>query len=372
MTISGGKLFQPVKVGRLTLQHRVAMAPMTRFRATKAHVPILPTVADFYKQRGSTPGTLLVTEGVFIAPQAGGYDNVPGTWSNEQIAAWKQVTDAVHAQGSFIYIQLWALGRTAKQSTLAAENLPYVSASDVPLSYQADPLPRPLTTTEIKEYVQLYATAASNAVHKAGFDGIEIHGANGYLVDQFLQDKSNTRTDEYGGSIEGRTRFALEVLEAVSKEIGPDRTAIRLSPWSLFQEMRMDDPKPTFSYLVSQIRERLPELAYIHVIEPRVALGFDERPDSTIPAEEENDFIRKLWAPKAFLSAGGYTRELAIKAAERGDIVAVGRHFISNPDLPRRWKDDLPLTAYNRDAFYAVDPSGADKGYTDYPFAEHT
>ncbi|KAJ8518945.1 hypothetical protein ONZ45_g4030 [Pleurotus djamor] len=366
MTISGAKLFQPVKVGRLTLQPRVAMAPMTRFRATKAHVPILPTVTDFYKQRGSTPGTLLVTEGVFIAPQAGGYDNVPGIWSDEQIVAWKQFTPKVHLSTSNF------LGRTAKQSILAAENLPYVSASDVPLSYQADPLPRPLTTTEIKEYVQLYATAASNAVHRAGFDGIEIHGANGYLVDQFLQDKSNTRTDEYGGSIEGRTRFALEVLEAVSKEIGPDRTAIRLSPWSLFQEMRMDNPKPTFSYLVSQIRERLPDPAYIHVIEPRVALGFDERPDSAIPADEENDFIRKLWAPKALLSAGGYTRELAIKAAERGDVVAVGRHFISNPDLPRRWKDDLPLTAYNRDAFYAVDPSGADKGYTDYPFAEQT
>ncbi|KAJ8507389.1 hypothetical protein ONZ45_g10252 [Pleurotus djamor] len=365
--MSTSKLFQPIKVGRVTLQHRVALAPLTRNRSTKEQVPILPLVSEYYSQRGSTPGTLLITEATIIAPPAGGYDFVPGVWSVDQITAWKKITDAVHAKGSFIYLQLWALGRAAHPNVLEAQNLPYVSASDIPLSYQPIPPPRPLTVAEIKDYVQLFAKAASNAVNLAGFDGVELHGANGYLIDQFLQDVTNHRTDEYGGSVEKRAQFGLEVLDAVTKEIGADRTAIRISPWGQYQEMRMKDPKPTFSYFVTQVTERFPDLAYLHVIEPRMATG-EPVPDSTLSPYEENDFLRKIWAPRPFISAGGYTRDLALEAVEKGDIIAVGRYFISNPDLPLRWKHDIPLNDYDRSTFYAPgDASG--KGYTDYSFA---
>lgn len=253
-----------------------------------------------------------------------------------------------------------------------------MSASDIPLSYQSTPAPRALTVTEVKEYVRLFAKAASNAVHLAGFDGVEIHSANGYLLDQFLQDVSNKRTDEYGGSPENRARFGLEILEAVAKEIGADRMGIRISPWGKYQDMGMADPKPAYTYFVEQMKARLPNMAYLHVTEPRVGAelgiqGVDgkERDEGSISAEEENNFLRRIWSPRPFITAGGYTRELAIKAANRGDIVAVGRHFLANPDLPLRWKEDLPLNAYDRSTFYVPgDTSG--KGYSDYPFIDGT
>ncbi|CAK5262275.1 unnamed protein product [Mycena citricolor] len=347
------KLFQPIVVGDIQLKHRVVMAPLTRFRADDKNVP-LSHVKEYYSQRGSVEGTLLVTEACFIDERAGGYPNVPGIWSEAQIAAWKEVTEAVHAKGSFIYLQLWALGRAAQPGVLG-EN-PYVSASDVPL--------------KISEYVQLYARAAVNAVEKAGFDGVEIHGANGYLVDQFLQDVSNTRSDEYGGSVENRTRFALEVVDAVVAAVGQKKSAIRLSPWNNFQDMGMENPKPTFSYLLEQIKARHPELAYIHAVEPR-SKGFEVLDDSSLPEGTSNDFIRDIWtssdSPRRLVSAGGYSREAAIKDGEKGDLVAFGRQFISNPDLPARLLHDYSLNPYDRTTFYSagtLDP----KGFTDYPF----
>ncbi|KAK7442714.1 hypothetical protein VKT23_015960 [Stygiomarasmius scandens] len=370
--MSASKLFQPIKLGDVVLQHRVALAPLTRMRADEKHVP-LPIVKEMYEQRASSPGTLLVTEATFIAPRAAGYDNVPGIWSDEQISAWKEVTDAVHAKGSFIYLQLWAIGRTAYQSSLAKEDPSYdvVSASDVPLTDR--PNPRPLTIPEIKEYSTLYATAASNAVHKAGFDGVEIHGANGYLLDQFMQDVSNHRTDEYGGSVENRGRFTLEVVDAVVKAIGPRKTGIRFSPWNTFQDMGMKDPKPTFSYVVSEIKKSHPTLAFIHVVEAR-AKGFDV---VEVPKEENNDFLREIWTSpesdengRRFISAGGFSRDIALETAEKkGDIVAFGRLFLANPDLPRRIKHDIPFNKYDRTTFYIPGSSDA-KGYTDYPFAD--
>ncbi|KAK7451304.1 hypothetical protein VKT23_012646 [Stygiomarasmius scandens] len=372
--MSTSKLFQPIKLGDVVLKHRVALAPLTRFRVDAKHVP-LPIVKEMYAQRASTPGTLLITEATFIAARAGGYPNAPGIWSDEQIAAWKEVTEAVHAKGSFIYLQLWALGRAAYAAVLANEDPSYdlVSASDIPLSDRPkeDPRPRPLTIPEIKEYVSLYATAASNAVHKAGFDGVEIHGANGYLLDQFMQDVSNHRTDEYGGSVENRARFTLEVVDAVVKAVGPRKTGIRLSPWNTFQDMKMDDPKPTFSYVVSEIKKAHPTLSYVHVVEPR-AKGQDILEKD--PAGESNDFIREIWTSpesdengRRLISAGGYTRDLATKIAdEKGDIIAFGRPFIANPDLPLRLQHDIPLNKYDRTTFYTQ----GSEGYTDYPFAE--
>ncbi|KAJ7097540.1 hypothetical protein C8R44DRAFT_811591 [Mycena epipterygia] len=366
------KLFQPIQLGDVLLKHRIAMAPLTRFRADGQHVP-LPHVQEYYEQRASVPGTLLITEATYIAARAGGLDHVPGIWSEEQIAAWKQITNAVHAKGSFIYLQLWALGRAARPVQLKAEDssLPFVSASDIPLRERpaSDMAPRPLTVAEIQEYTKLYATAASNAVHKAGFDGVELHSANGYLLDQFLQDVSNVRTDDYGGSPENRSRFTLEVVDAVVAAVGPKKTGIRISPWNTWHDMGMQDPIPTFAYLVSQLVNRHPEFAYIHVIEPRI--------DATtlrdlVPAGWTNDIFRDIWVSpqsnRRFISAGGYTRDLAVEFADKkDDIIVFGRPFISNPDLPDRLLHDIPLNAYDRTRFYG--PATTDpKGFTDYPF----
>ncbi|KAJ7132263.1 NADH:flavin oxidoreductase/NADH oxidase [Mycena epipterygia] len=360
--MSNSKLFQPTQLGDIQLSHRVVFAPTTRFRADANHA-VVSLVAEYYEQRASTSGSLLISEATLIAARAGGFEHAPGIWSDEQISAWKKVTDRVHAKGSYMYLQLYALGRAAKAKTLAEEGLPYVSASDVPVT--GGPAPRPLTVEEIQEYVQLYATAASNAVHKAGFDGVEIHAANGFLLDQFLHDRSNIRTDAYGGSAENRTRFPLEIVDAVVQAIGPKKTAFRVSPWGTFLDMQFDDPKPTYAHLFTQLRERHPDLAYVHVVEPR-ADGIE-----TVAEVKEgysNDFIRDIWGDRRLISAGGYTRETAIAAAEgKGDLIAFGRSYIANPDLPYRLLYGIALTKGNRALYevFSVDP----KGYTDYPFA---
>ncbi|KAJ7760137.1 NADH:flavin oxidoreductase/NADH oxidase [Mycena maculata] len=358
--MSDSKLFQPIQVGNVELSHRVVLAPMTRFRADASYVP-LPHVAEYYEQRASTTGSLLISEGTYIDPRAGGFKNAPGIWSHEQISAWKIVTDRVHAKGSFIFLQLWALGRVAHAETLAEENLPLVSASDVPIPGR--PRPRPLTVEEIKEYVHLYAKAASNAVHKASFDGVEIHSANGYLPDQFLHDRSNFRADAYGGSPENRTRFTLEVVDAVAKAIGQKKTALRISPWSTNLDMKFDDPKPTYAHLISQLRERYPDIAYLHVVEPRT----DGHQTVEIREGASNDFIRELWCDRRLISAGGYTRETAIEVADqKGDLIAFARSYIANPDLPYRLLNGIALTKGGRALYYTPLET---KGYTDYPFA---
>ncbi|KAK0184558.1 hypothetical protein F5146DRAFT_938538 [Armillaria mellea] len=362
------KLFQPINVGDLILNHRIVLAPLTRFKSTeKSHVPYTSVMKEYYSQRASEPGTLLITEATLIAQKAGGYKNVPGLWTQEQLDAWKEVTDAVHAKGSFIFAQLWAIGRTAELSVLKDEDasLEFVAPSAIKLAKSSES-PRPLTLDEIHEYPKLYAQAAANAVFKAGFDGVEIHGANGYLVDQFIQDVSNKRTDAYGGSVENRARFPLEVIDALVDAVGAHRTAFRVSPWSTWQEMRMEDPIPMFSYLVKEIGQRHTDLAYLHVIEPRMN-GFEVREDEP-GVGESNGFIRELWSPRPLISAGGYTREEAMKVAdEKGELIAFGRYFISNPDLPKKLKKNLPLTPYNRSTFYLL--GEVTEGYTDYHFA---
>jgi NADPH2 dehydrogenase len=252
MSSSVSPLFQPLRLGAVNVQHRVVMAPLTRFRANKSHVHG-ELAKTYYDQRASVPGTLIISEATIVAPQAGGYGNAPGIWNDAQIAGWKpvcnifslavtgyadlqKVTDAVHARGSSIFLQLWALGRVANPTVLKTEgNFDVVAPSPIPLASDRESVvPRELTVPEIKDYVQLYAKAARNAI-EAGFDGVEVHGANGYLLDQFLQSVSNERTDEYGGSIENRLRFPLEVIDAVVKAVSAERTAVRISPWSKFQ-----------------------------------------------------------------------------------------------------------------------------------------
>ncbi|KAJ7042341.1 hypothetical protein C8F04DRAFT_1219320 [Mycena alexandri] len=364
MAASVPKLFQPRDIGHLKLKHRVVLAPLTRYRSSNpGHVPLLPMMKEYYTQRASTPGTLLITEATFIAACAGGYPHVPGIWSEEQVAAWKEITESVHAAGSYFFLQLWALGRAASPGQLRKEDprFPYVSASDVKLASQKE-TPRPLTVPEIKEYIELYAQAARNAL-RAGFDGVEVHGANGYLIDQFTQDVSNHRTDDYGGTPENRCRFALQVLDAVSNAVGADRTGIRLSPWSTFQEMGMDDPKPTFAHLVSQIKKSHPDLAYLHVVEPRISGD----KDNTRHNETSNDFIHEIWAPNTLITAGGYTRETAIERAEETNgLIAFGRQFLANPDLPVRLMKNVPTNVPDRKTFYRA---ASATGYTDYPFA---
>ncbi|KAF7975952.1 hypothetical protein HWV62_13717 [Athelia sp. TMB] len=384
MSSASSKLFEPLQVGDVTLGNRVVMAPLTRFRATETHAPG-PHAALYYSQRSAAPGTLLISEATLIGEKAGGYFGVPGIYSDEQIAGWKkvwlpsfsiiyfsnpfQVVDAVHANGSFIYLQLWALGRTADPAEIARENPAneYTAASGIALTGHA--APRAMTEDEIREFIQLYGVAASNAVHKAGFDGVEIHGANGYLVDQFLQDVSNNRTDSYGGSVENRSRFALEVIKAVVDAVGEKKTAIRLSPWSKFQDMGMANPAPQFTHLINNIRTSYPDFAYLHVVEPRVDGGVDRQ---TIPAgqTEERDALYAIWSPKPLVSAGGHDRATGLDTAQRtGVLVAYGRLFISNPDLVRRLKENLPLAKGNRATYYTP-RDWTTTGYTDYPFAE--
>ncbi|KAF7365615.1 NADH:flavin oxidoreductase/NADH oxidase [Mycena venus] len=364
------QLFQLITVGPLSLKHRVVLSPLTRLKADANHVPLLPLVKDYYTQRGSTPGTLLIAESTIIAARAGGFPNMPGIWSPEQIKAWKEVVNSVHANGSFIFLQLVALGRSASPAVLKAEDptFAFVSASDIPAAEDAQEKPRPLTAAEIQEYVGLYAQAAKNAM-EAGFDGVEIHDANGCLLDQFLQDVSNNRTDAYGGSVENRARFPLEVVKAVTDAVGENRTGIRFSPWSPYGGMGMADPVPTFSYIASEIKRLYPKFTYIHLIEPRIAA------DSSVGASPENavqsnDFIREIWGDRPLVSAGGFNRESAIKLSEqrKNALVAFGRHFIANPDLPLRLEKNIPLHPYDRPTFYLP---GQDSpiGYTDQPFA---
>ncbi|KAI0821524.1 putative NADPH2 dehydrogenase chain OYE2 [Irpex lacteus] len=355
-------LFLPTTVGEHELAHRVVLAPLTR---TRANVHFVPTdlMVEYYTQRGSLPGTLLITEAVTVAAEAGGRPHVPGIWSEEQVAAWKRVTDAVHEKASIIFAQLRAYGRAADPDFLKQQNPPYelVSSSDVAL--KGNQAPRPLTISEIHKYIGLFTQAAVNAI-SAGFDGVELHAANGYLIDQFTSSRSNTRTDAWGGSIENRSKFVLEVVDSVARAIGDTRTAIRLSPWSNFLEMRMDDPRPTYEYITTQLAERFPRLAYVHVVEP----GIQGNIDADITSEESNDFIRSIWSPRPLISAGGYTRESGIRVADsKGDLIAYGRLFIANPDLPTRLEKDYPLNKPDPSTFYSYeDPHG----YIDYPAYE--
>ncbi|KIW97051.1 uncharacterized protein Z519_02443 [Cladophialophora bantiana CBS 173.52] len=343
------------------------MAPMTRLRADDEHVPT-DIMIDYYSQRASVPGTLIITESNFISARSQGrHDNAPGIYTRQHIEHWARICDAVHRKGSYIFAQLWHVGRAGRPEVLAKAGLEMVSSSDLPISEQHG-IPRPMTEEEIVTCIRDFGQAARNAV-AAGFDGVEIHGANGYLIDQFTQDVCNRRTDRWGGSIENRSRFCLEVAKAVCEAIGAERTGLRLSPFSDFQGMRMKDPKPQFTHLISHLAEL--GLAYLHLIEPRVSgnVDRDPRPHQT----ESLEFARLAWRRvNPLILAGGFTPTTARKAVDgeykdEDVAIAFGRHFISNPDLPFRIRHGLALAPYNRDTFYKVK---SPDGYIDYPFCE--
>ncbi|THU79962.1 FMN-linked oxidoreductase [Dendrothele bispora CBS 962.96] len=309
---------------------------MTRGKVTPSEAPVLGLVKEYYAQRTSTPGTLLVTEGTVIVPKAHGLPGLPGFRTDEQINGLEG--DEVHAKGSFIFLQIMALGRDASKATLQARDpsLEVVGAAgDIP--YTGGDQPRPLTQKEIQEYIELFVQAAKSAVEKAGFDGVE-----------FLEDVSNNRMDEYGGSIENSARFVLEVVGAIGKAIGIEKTALRLSPWPTIFDMGMKDPIPTYTYLVTKLKELYPNLAYLGLIEPRTRGGdFEER---ELDERESNEFIQKIWSPRPLVLSGGYTRQTAIEKVEtaEGVLIAFGRHFLANPDLPVRLEKDISLNPYDR------------------------
>ncbi|KAJ6021786.1 Aldolase-type TIM barrel [Penicillium herquei] len=355
------KLFEPLRVGRLELSNRITLAPLTRFRNGDDHVP-LPFVKEYYAQRASTPGTLLITEATLISPRAGGYNNVPGIWNDAQIAGWKEVTDAVHAKGSYIYMQLWNLGRVAVPDVLKADGFDLVSSSATPENPDAA-TPRELTESEIQIFITEYVQAAKNAI-AAGFDGVEIHAANGYLIDQFIQDTCNTRTDRWGGNMENRARFAIEVTRAVTEAVGADRTGIRFSPFSPFQGMKMQDPIPQFTYLAEQMKGF--KLSYTHLVDARISGNADAESSETL------DFFLKAYENASpVIVAGGFAPESARQAVDvhfkdYDTLIAFGRSYITNPDLPFRVKNDIPLTPYDRNAFYSLKNP---VGYIDYEFS---
>ena len=363
-------LFDPIQIGDLRLANRIAMAPLTRNRAPDA-VPADIT-ATYYAQRASAG--LLITEATAISHQAQGYADVPGLYGTEQLDGWKKVTTAVHKAGGKIVTQLWHVGRISHTSlqpdgadpvapsAVVAKSKTFVIDRDtgkgrfVPTS-----TPRALDASELPGIVHTYAAAARNAVETAGFDGVEIHGANGYLLDQFLKTGANQRTDDYGGSIANRARLLLEVTRAIVEEIGGGRTGIRLSPVTPANDIVDADPQPLFDHVVRHLGPL--GLAYIHVIEG--ATGG--------PREVEGRPVDYAALKAAYRAAGGkgawmvnnaYTRELADAALANGaDIVAFGRPFIANPDLVARLKANAPLNEVNRATLYG----GGAEGYTDYP-----
>lgn len=364
-------MFAPLRVGSLELSHRVVMAPLTRLRSTQPGDVPNAMNARYYGQRASKGG-LLITEATQISLQGKGYPAAPGIHSEEQVEGWKLVTAAVHAKGGFVFLQLWHVGRMSHSSLHPEAGLPVAPSAIAPAdgskaltaSFQEVEFERPraLGIEELPGIVAEYRWAAENA-KAAGFDGVEVHSANGYLLDQFLEDKSNQRTDAYGGSIENRARLLLEVVDAVVEVWGKDRVGVRLSPFGTFLDMGDSDPVALFTYVMERLSER--GIAYVHVVQPHA----ENAGAGGVRGELVNTAKTFRAAFKGvFLSAGGYTAETANQtiAAGRVDAVAFGRLFISNPDLPERLETKSSLNAYDRSTFYG----GTEKGYTDYPALE--
>ena len=365
--MSPQKLFTPLKIGPYELSHRVAMAPLTRMRATvPGNVPNAMN-AEYYGQR-ATKGGLIIAEASPVHPTGHAGPALPAIYTQDQIKGWKLVTDAVHAKGGIIFLQLWHGGRISHSSHQPDGGAPVAPSAIAPAgnamtaTFGIAPFetPRALETAELPKLVEAYAQGARNAI-AAGFDGVEIHGANGYLLEQFLQSRSNTRTDAYGGSIENRARFMLEVVKAVADAIGAQRTAIRLSPYGRANDSGEDNPMPLYSYVVGELNRF--GLAYLHLIEPRASgAGQREVDHQDVPSGAE--IIRPLWKGP-LITAGNFTGESAeaMVAAGHADAIAFGRYFIANPDLPERIRTKAAFTPYNRKTFYG----GGAEGYTDYP-----
>ncbi|MES1023693.1 alkene reductase [Gloeocapsa sp. BRSZ] len=354
-------LFSPNKLGSYNLPNRLVMAPMTRLRAINS-IP-QPLMAIYYAQRASAG--LIITECTMISPMSQGYMNCPGIYLPEQVAGWQQVTNAVHREDGKIFLQLWHCGRISHSSLLGG-NQPVAPSAIAPIGELHTPVgkvameaPRTLEKHEITEIVEQFRLGAENA-KAAGFDGIELHGAFGYLIDQFLQDGSNQRTDEYGGTVKNRARFLLEVVEAVSSVWGANRVGIKLSPSNTFYGMVDSDPKATFTYVL-QILSPI-GLAYVHLMEPS---------ETDLKNREVLSPVTPLFRPfyrGTLISNGNYSQKTANATLAKGDadLVSFGKLFLANPDLPQRFKLNASLNEPNPKTFYG----GGAEGYTDYAFLE--
>lgn len=361
-------LFDNARVGNIELKNRIVMAPMTRSRtAQPGNIPTT-LMAEYYQQRASAG--LIITEATQISPQGQGYSWTPGIHTPEQVSGWHKVTEAVHQAGGKIFSQLWHVGRMSHESfhpdgkpvapsALAPDAQVWVVNAEGVGQMVDCPVPRELTKTDIQQVMVDYCQAAINAI-EAGFDGVEVHGGNGYLIDQFLRRSANKRTDEYGGSLSNRIRFAQEVLEVISSAIGPERTGIRLAPF--ITQRGMDDPQATEAILALAAWCETKGIAFIHLAEA----DWDDAPQ--VPYEFR-ETLRATFSG-TIIVAGNYTREKAeaLLAADLVDLVAFGRPFIANPDFPRRLQQNLPLASISEPATLF---GGTEVGYTDYPFLKN-
>jgi len=352
-------LFTPGRLGSYELPHRIVMAPMTRSRAGEGNVPH-ELNARYYRQRASA--ALIITEASQVSPRGTGYPDTPGIHTEDQVEGWRRVVDAVHEEGGSIFLQLWHVGRISHPLYQGGEK-PIAPSAVRPEGelYTAEGMkpfeePRALETDEVPGVVEEFRRGAANAL-AAGFDGVEIHGANGYLVDQFLRGGTNRRTDRYGGSLENRLRFLSDVTEAATGEWGADRVGVRLSPLSAFNDMEDDDPRATFTAAAARLSDL--GIAYLHVVEQN---DFGDDPRSFDLREVHDAFDGPTMAN------GGYDPDRAREVVREGvaEFVSFARLFLANPDLPRRFREAAPLNEPDPDTFYG----GGEEGYTDYPFLE--
>ena len=357
-------LFSPISLGEIDLGHRVVMAPLTRLRSTvPGDIPNEMNL-EYYTQRASLGG-LIITEATAIGIPARGYYGAPGIYTDDQVAGWKRIVDAVHAKGGRMVLQLWHVGRTSHvdmtggEAPIGPSEVPYVGKAYLKTGWHPVSPNRVLRKEEIPGLLEMYSSAAAKA-KEAGFDGVEVHSGNGYLLDQFLQDGSNKRTDEYGGSPENRARLLFEVLDSVLKVWPSNRVGVRISPSTSFNGMSDSDPTTLFRYVATELNRF--SLAWLHIIEPRIA-GNMEVGEGLQPVAARD--LRRAFKGR-IIAAGGFDAVGAEDIISEGDadLVAFGRFFIANPDLTRRFREELELNPYDRATFYGGDAHG----YTDYPF----
>lgn len=375
-TPATSKIFQPLKVGKMVLPHRIVMAPLSRYRNKDDHVP-LDMAVEYYSDRAAIPGTLIISEATAISRNDETDPNGPGIWSDEEMAQWKRIISAVHAKGSFFVQQIWSLGRAGDAQFASSKGLKFASSSASPME-GSDAIPEELTEEEIWAKIDGFAQAAKTAI-AAGADGVELHGAHGYLIDQFTRESINKRTDRWGGSIENRARFAIEAVKAVAAAIGAERTAIRLSPWATFQGATSSDPQAQFLFMLREFKRLKLNLGYIHLVEATgdpVTWLYEKEEELDQHKTYKRNTLEYLleewnnWSP--VIVAGGYTAENVFPAVDdlyaKWDVaVAFGRYFISNPDLVFRIQAGIKLSPYQRDSFYAKKTA---EGYIDYPVSE--
>lgn len=357
------KLFSPLTVGAIEAKNRIVMAPLTRNRANNDTDEVGDMHVEYYTQRAGAG--IIITEATQISPEGKGYLATPGIYTEGQVAAWKKVTDGVHKAGGKIVIQLWHVGRISHTSLQPDGQRPVAPSAikaDVKTftanGFEPTSEPRALETSEMPRLIQDYVHATKMAI-KAGFDGVEVHGANGYLLDQFLKTKTNKRDDQYGGSVENRARLLLEVLDAVTNAWDGAHVGLRLSPFSPANDVDDENPQETFEYVIKELNKF--GLAYLHMVEG--ATGGSRKLDEGESLEK----LRKIF-DGIYMGNNGYDRDLAIKTVENGDadLIAFGRPYIANPDLAKRLERDAPLNKGDSGTYYG----GGENGYIDYPFLE--